>query len=170
MNISDKVRNCNACPMRSNLPECCTPVPGIGNGHKLMMIAESVNETDVMVGEPFMCKNGQLLYRIIKDSDIPLDDVYLTNLVKCNGKVTKKVITKCGNWLKEEIGEIQPEYIILFGKKVAEYFSLDYEDSLFKLQGKYYTCPSLHTLLMGSNKNLIQTRKGLKEIYGLCKK
>lgn len=168
MNISDKVRNCKQCVLRNNLPDCCNPVPGIGSGNKLMFIAESVNETDVMVGEPFMCKNGQLLYKIIKDCEIDLNDIYLTNLIKCNGKITSKITKICGQWIDEEIKTINPQYKILFGQKAANYFNLDYNQSLFHLVDNFYTCPSLHKLLMGSNANLIKTKKGIKELYGLC--
>lgn len=58
-----------------------------------------------------------------------LDDVYVTNLVKCNPKDEKgnnrtpsaEEIENCAPHFQKEIDEINPKIVVLFGKVVSEY-------------------------------------------------
>jgi len=81
-----------------------------------MVPADEENEQ----GIPFVGRAGKLLDEILKDADLSLNDVYITNLVKCYlaaGKPLKQDwIDHCLPYLVSQIMLIKPKAIITLGK------------------------------------------------------
>ena len=79
-------------------------------------------------------KHSINLAKLLKDSDIQIQDVYITSLVKCLPNspgskhemiLKKEYINACQIYLQEEISTVEPELIILLGEKVFSYFFPD---------------------------------------------
>jgi len=71
--------------------------------------------------------SGKILRRIFNDFNINLDDIFVTNILKCNtpsdGKFEIKDVKNCvNNFLKKEIELVNPKKIILLGAKARTYF------------------------------------------------
>ena len=115
-----KLSECNKCQLcekRANV------VPGIGTGNSgIMLIGEAPGRDENLNGIPIIGQAGQLLRRVI-----PLfypgkiEDVYITNTVKCwpgegNPTPTRDQMLACAAWLDLEIKQIKPSVIVPLGQ------------------------------------------------------
>jgi uracil-DNA glycosylase family 4 len=97
------------------------PVFAKGNPQASVMICGMVpaNEEN-KVGLPFVGRAGQLLDKILADVNWSLDDVYITNLVKCylaaGQPLQQTWIDACLPYLLVQIHLIKPKIIITLGK------------------------------------------------------
>lgn len=123
MNI---LKTCNKCSWM-----CTTRtqvVTGIGpTDAQLMLIGEAPGENEDLLGEPFMGRAGDLLNKILKETGIDRNKIYITNTVKCrptekkgkrlaNRAPTQEEIDNCKSWLWKEIKLIKPRLIVTLGK------------------------------------------------------
>lgn len=102
-------------------------VPGEGpDDARVMLIGEGPGEEENRLGRPFIGKSGELLDRLLLQSGLNRDDIYVTNLVKYhvpgNADPTAEDINRDGNELAIEIEAIQPDYIGLLGHHAARIF------------------------------------------------
>ena len=96
--------------------------PGIGDPHaEIMLVAEALDETEELLGEPMVGRSGQRLNALI-DTTFGLErsDVWITNVVKHrppdNRDPTKKEINDCIEYLWQEIQQVQPRIIVTLGR------------------------------------------------------
>jgi uracil-DNA glycosylase family 4 len=100
------------------------PVFDKGNPQSKVMICGMVPaDEENKAGLPFVGRAGQLLDRILSEIDWSLDDVYITNLVKCYLKAGLSLeqdwIDNCLPYLISQIGILQPKVIVALGKDAA---------------------------------------------------
>jgi uracil-DNA glycosylase family 4 len=112
---------CTACSLHSGR---INPVFAKGNPKAKIMICGMVPADDENnVGLPFVGRAGQLLDKILADLNWTLEDVYITNLVKCYLRaglpLHSEWIDSCLPYLITQIGQIEPEYIITLGKDAS---------------------------------------------------
>lgn len=107
----------------------CSPCPYYKRGYvqgygdpnaKLMFIGEAPGmDESFRSHQPFTGPAGLELDRFLHDIGISRDDIYLTNVVKCNppGNEDPKqeVIDRCVHYLNREVGMIHPEVIVTLG-------------------------------------------------------
>lgn len=107
--------NCTLCPLHKTTDNVCV----LGSGDKpsdIMIIGEQPrrDSEDVFEG-----RRGSLLAETLEEVGIDLDDVYVTNAVRCtppdNRTPKKKEIEACRKWLKYEIARVKPKYVLLLG-------------------------------------------------------
>ena len=109
---------CGLCETRTNV------VAGKGSSKaKLMLVGEAPGADEDLLGEPFVGRCGDLLTKMLSDSGIDREDVYITNTVKCrpidgkkNRPPKKEEIQSCKAWLWKEMQELSPKVIVTFGK------------------------------------------------------
>ena len=82
---------------------------------------------DGVTEHAFRQGSGKILKKIFMDLDIDINNIFITNIVKCNtpadGKLEKDDIRTCvNNFLKNEIDLIKPKKIILLGNKATQSF------------------------------------------------
>jgi len=115
--------NCIECGLHLR---CCSPfMDGVWQcsapetvERPILLVGESPGENEDWEGEPFIGEAGKLLRRICKEVRLPLDRCRITNAVRCrplDNKTQVSHIKLCRTFLHEEIEQIRPCAILLFG-------------------------------------------------------
>lgn len=113
---------CNKCSLPGN-----RIVWGYGNyKNRVIFIGEAPGAEEDKLGKPFVGRSGKLLTKMLNDSGIRRELVYITNVVKCrpekNRTPTEDEIKLCSRFLKYEIQNIKPEVIVTLGSTSTSYF------------------------------------------------
>lgn len=118
------------------------PVFAKGNPSARLMICGMIPGPDEnKVGSPFVGRAGQLLDKILGTVIITLDDVYITNLVKCwlrPGLVPDSIcIANCLPYIVAQITIIQPRVIVTLGQLASvNLVSLPPKTSMSSMRGR----------------------------------
>ncbi len=105
--IAEKVRKCTRCPLWKHRLQA---LPGEGKTNaQYIFIIESPDEIADRKGTLWDGKEGKQLSQILVSKKIPLDQVFLTSLVKCSSKgspVDINEIEECNLYLTEQIASL----------------------------------------------------------------
>ena len=108
---------CQACGLRRG----CTQVV-ISRGQpqsRVMLVGEGPGANEDRLGQPFVGAAGQLLDKILTAAELPAEDVYITNVIKCRppgNRLPKSDETKsCLPWLVRQIELISPSMLVCLG-------------------------------------------------------
>lgn len=122
---------CNKCSLSRNRKNI---VNGRGNKKtKVIIVGISPTSEQDEMGSPIAGKYGLLLTRELKNAGIDINDIYVTNIVKCRQSFgvypKKKHVDSCIGFLKDEIREIRPMIVAPLGmyatKILFETFGMD---------------------------------------------
>lgn len=113
--------SCQKCSLgqtRTNL------VFGTGNENAvLMFVGEAPGESEDLSGTPFVGRAGKLLDKYLELVDIPREDVYITNILKCrppkNRDPEEGEQDHCIDYLREQVKIIRPKMIVCLGRIAA---------------------------------------------------
>ena len=128
--------SCSLSKTRTNV------VVGKGNEKaKLVIIGEGPGEQEDKSGLPFVGRAGKMLDTALAAVNIdPLEDCYITNIVKCrppnNRKPTASESNACMPWLNKQIELLSPKIIVLAGSTATESF-LGVKEPISKIRGKW---------------------------------
>ena len=119
--LQDAAASCTRCELHKGRNK---PVFAKGNSKSKIMVCGMVPAGDEnKVGLPFVGRAGQLLDTILAELGWTLDDVYVTNLVKCylaaGLPLKSNWIDSCLPYLIAQIGAIKPKVIITLGKDAS---------------------------------------------------
>lgn len=123
--IGEQVLDCRKCELRLS---ATAPVPGLGTKNaKYMIIGEAPGKDEDLRGVPFVGSAGRKLNQLMELAGIDENLCYITNVVKCrppkNATPKKKMLKVCLPFLKQEIEEVKPEYIITLGATPLSLFT-----------------------------------------------
>lgn len=130
----------------------CNNVYGEGDPcARLMVVGEGPGETEDRLGRPFVGRAGQLLDQMLAAIDLPREDVYICNTVKCRptlddgGKLRNRApepleMANCRPYLDEQIDIIAPTVILALGAPAAKSF-LGPKFQITKGRGSWYEGP-----------------------------
>jgi uracil-DNA glycosylase len=118
----------------------------------LMVVGEGPGETEDKLGRPFVGRAGELLDKMLLSIDLPREDVYICNTVKCrptldtghriaNRAPTPEEMRNCRPYLDEQIEVIRPRVILALGAPAAKSFMGD-KFSITKQRGQWFEGPS----------------------------
>ncbi len=131
-----KCTSCNLSETRKNV------VVGKGNeSAQVVIIGEGPGEQEDITGLPFVGRAGKMLDTALSSVDIdPLEDCYITNIVKCrppnNRKPSAVESEACMPWLNEQINLLKPKIIILAGSTAVQSF-LGIDEPISKIRGQW---------------------------------
>lgn len=113
--ICSSCRNCPLGETRTNL------VFGVGNPDaRLMFVGEAPGEQEDLTGIPFVGRAGQLLDKFLCAVDIPREDVYIANILKCRPPKNRDPLPAeedaCMGYLREQVRAIRPKVIVCLGR------------------------------------------------------
>ena len=116
----------------------------VGKGNEkanLVIIGEGPGEQEDKSGLPFVGRAGKMLDSALAAVNIdPLEDCYITNIVKCrppnNRKPTSSESDACMPWLNKQIELLSPKIIVLAGSTATESF-LGVKEPISKIRGKW---------------------------------
>lgn len=121
-----------------------SPVFAKGNPVAEIMICGMVPaDEENKIGLPFVGRAGKLLDKILMDVSLTMDDVYITNLVKCylaaGLPLKSDWIDSCLPYLIVQIDIISPKVILTLGKDASiTLLGLDPKTSLGSVVGKVF--------------------------------
>ena len=117
-------------------------VVGKGNeSAQVVIIGEGPGEQEDITGLPFVGRAGKMLDTALSSVDIdPLEDCYITNIVKCrppnNRKPSAVESEACMPWLNEQVNLLKPKIIILAGSTAVQSF-LGINEPISKIRGQW---------------------------------
>ena len=120
------------------------PVFAKGNTKAGIMICGMVPaDEENKVGIPFVGRAGQLLDKILLASGLTLDDVYITNLVKCylpaGQPLQQEWIDACFSYIMLQIDLIKPKVMLTLGKDSSiSLLGLESKTPLSKVRGAVF--------------------------------
>lgn len=137
--LAQKAAHCGRCALAAGRQRV---VFGEGNPQaSLLFVGEGPGEVEDETGRPFVGSAGQLLTQILSSVDIPREDVYITNIVKCrppeNRVPTRPEMEACWDWLAAQIALIRPRIIVALGNTPTHWF-LGTSDGITQLRGRFH--------------------------------
>ena len=142
MCIRDRHKECRKCKSRELSKTRNNVVVAKGNSKaKILIIGEGPGEQEDITGFPFVGRAGKMLDSALMSVEIdPLEDCYITNIVKCrppqNRKPHSNEINSCMPWLTKQINLLNPKIIILAGSTSVEAF-LEIKKPISKIRGEW---------------------------------
>jgi len=140
--VSDRRKNCpEGCPRyNEDLGHPCLFGTGPRSA-KIMLVGENTGKNEDKKGIPFIGKSGELLNKILKQTGLNRDDIYITNAVKCftnqeETKPTTKELNFCKKYLWAEIKKVQPIVIGALGATAMSI--LTYKSNISKYKNNVY--------------------------------
>ncbi len=131
------------------IPKICTgctfynnnKVWGYGNRkNKIIFVGEAPGAEEDRQCTPFVGRSGQLLSSMMKQSGLPRELFYITNILKCrpenNRTPSVGEIRRCSFFLKYELLNIKPLLIIPLGSTSTSFF-LDYKGEYSSVVNKF---------------------------------
>ncbi len=110
--------SCQKCPLASTRTNT---VFGTGNPNALLMfVGEAPGESEDLSGVPFVGSAGKLLDKYLEYVDIPREDVYIANILKCrppkNRDPEEAEQDQCMDYLRQQVKLIRPKMIVCLGR------------------------------------------------------
>jgi len=158
-----------------------TIVFGEGNEKaSLMLIGEAPGYEEDVQGSPFVGKAGQLLTKILQSINLPREEVYITNIIKCrppqNRNPEPDEIRSCNPFLVKQIAVVQPQIICALGSFSAQTL-LQTDIKITALRGKLHdlegiqVIPTYHpAFLLRNPERKREVWKDMKKIADLIRK
>lgn len=119
---------CELCKSRKNV------LFGVGSiSSDIVFILDEPSSFEDEIGSYYVGKTGELLQKMIESVlNISVNEVYLTNIVKCktsNNVIKNQEADNCLSYLYKQIDLIKPKLIVLLGDQSYKYFMNDGDES-----------------------------------------
>jgi len=120
--VDSKIQHCEQCQLHKTRKQAVT---GRGNqSAELMFILLSPSTDDDKAGVLCSGEAEVLLTKMLAAINIPINDVYLSSLLKCsvplNHTVSRKEIQVCNNYLKQQIQLVKPKLLVVLGETAIQ--------------------------------------------------
>jgi len=106
---------CRLCLSRKNVVVARGPTSAL-----LMLVGEAPGEFEDKQGRPFVGPSGVLLDRLLLRAEIPINDIYVCNAVKCrppaNRDPSPDELQSCRSWLQQQVRLVRPRMILTSGR------------------------------------------------------
>ena len=90
----------------------------------LLFVGEAPGEQEDLTGTPFVGRAGQLLNKFLDAVNIPREDVYIANILKCRPPQNRDPLpaeeAACMDFLREQVRLLQPKLIVCLGRISAQ--------------------------------------------------
>jgi DNA polymerase len=147
--LDERIRRCRSCSLGSKRLQA---VPGEGPPRTpIMVVGEGPGEEEDRTGRPFVGPAGELLTKMLLAIDLPREQVFIGNVVKCrppgNRNPVPEELQACLPFLKEQVQIIRPRLLVALGGVAARTLSGS-ERKISELRGKSFAfegCPVIPT-------------------------
>jgi uracil-DNA glycosylase len=158
--LEEIVSRCTNCHLHETRTQT---VFGAGNPNaEVMIVGEAPGAEEDRQGVPFVGRSGQLLTKMLAAIDLPREDVFICNTLKCRPPGNKtpgpQEIAACLPYLTLQIEMIAPRIILPLGGPAAKTV-LDTKEGITKLRGRIIPrhgarcVPSFHPAYLLRNPN-----------------
>jgi DNA polymerase len=118
----------------------------------LMVVGEGPGETEDKLGRPFVGRAGELLDKMLGAIDLPREDVFICNTVKCrptlvdgtklrNRAPDPQEMKNCRPYLDLQIDIVRPRVILALGAPAAKSF-MGEKFSITRQRGQWFDGPN----------------------------
>ena len=141
-----ELQNCKLCELYKTRLNAL-----VGEGDinaNIMLIAQAPGELEDKANKMFIGPSGKMLDKLLQHAQISRDEIYMTNLIKCNlpqnRRPKQREIKTCSKYLDMEIAETNPKILVPLGYYATKYLFEKYSLSEFtkkefpKLIGKIF--------------------------------
>ena len=116
--LFEDASTCTACELCETRTNC---VFGAGNREAdVLFVGEAPGDNEDKTGIPFVGRAGQLLNTYLATVDIPRENVYIANILKCRPPMNRDPFPEeedaCIGYLREQVRLIQPKIIVCLGR------------------------------------------------------
>ncbi|MFQ5879936.1 MAG: uracil-DNA glycosylase [Dehalococcoidia bacterium] len=135
--LAQLIRSCPRCDLCHSRAHA---VPGEGpDKAEAMFIGEAPGFYEDQQGRPFVGAAGKFLEQLLALAELPRQDVYITNIIKCrppdNRDPLPKEIEACRPWLEQQLAVIQPKVVVTLGRySLAHFFP---SEPISKIHGQH---------------------------------
>jgi uracil-DNA glycosylase family 4 len=169
--VRKELGDCKRCKLHQTRR---TIVFGEGNEKSsLMFIGEGPGYDEDVQGRPFVGRAGQLLTKIIQSINLPREEVYITNIIKCrppqNRNPEPDEIQSCHPFLMKQIRVIQPKIICALGTFSAQTL-LKTDTKITALRGKFYDLEGIKVMPTYHPAFLLRNPERKREVWEDMKK
>ncbi|WP_304507324.1 uracil-DNA glycosylase [Anaerotignum sp.] len=135
-------KKCRLWELRNNV------VIGKGNPKAdIMFVGEGPGQQEDLQGEPFIGPAGQLLDKMLASVGLSLENVYITNIVKCRPPGNRDPYDDekeaCLNYLRYQLKLLEPKIIVCLGR-VAATTIIDPNFRITRQRGTWYSKKGYH--------------------------
>ena len=127
---------------------------GTGNREAaLLFVGEAPGEQEDLSGVPFVGRAGQLLDKFLEAVEIPREQVYIANILKCRPPQNRDPLPEeedaCIDYLREQVRLIRPRVIVCLGRVSAKRlikpdFAITKEHGEWVKKGDYWMTAVYH--------------------------
>jgi uracil-DNA glycosylase len=169
--VRKELGDCKRCKLHRGRK---TIVFGEGNEKAtLMLIGEGPGYDEDVQGRPFVGKAGQLLTKILQSINLPREEVYIANIIKCrppqNRNPETDEIQSCHPFLMKQIRVIQPKIICALGTFSAQTL-LKTETKITALHGKLFDLEGIKVIPTYHPAFLLRNPERKREVWEDMKK
>lgn len=137
--LAAEVRACTLCGLHRTRTQT---VFGVGRRDaRLFVIGEAPGADEDRQGEPFVGRAGQLLNAMLRAIDLPRDEVYIANILKCrppnNRDPEPAESTSCTPYLSRQIALVEPRALLAVGRISAQWL-LQTDAPIGRLRGRVF--------------------------------
>ncbi|MFO1434986.1 MAG: uracil-DNA glycosylase [Gammaproteobacteria bacterium] len=134
------VSSCKRCPLHQTRTQT---VFGVGNRNaEWMVIGEAPGADEDRQGEPFVGRAGRLLNSMLLAIDLPREQVYIANILKCrppgNRDPKPEEESACRDYLERQIRLVKPKIILAVGRIAAQNL-MKVDTPIGKMRGRKYS-------------------------------
>src|SRR6185295_16966158 len=120
--VAQLIAVCEKCGLCSGRTKT---VPGEGLATaRLVVVGEGPGKTEDETGRPFVGRAGELLTKILAAIDLPREQVFICNIVKCRPPENRQPqfdeIAECVPYLYRQIELVRPRIILAMGGTAAQ--------------------------------------------------
>ncbi len=147
--LKTRVANCKQCELHQGRKQT---VFGSGDADAdWMIIGEAPGAEEDRQGEPFVGRAGQLLNSMLFAVGLKREQVFIANILKCrppdNRDPKAEEVQQCEDYLRQQIGHIQPKIILALGRIAAQNL-LKTDTAIGKMRGQPYVYPDTNIPLI----------------------
>ena len=169
--VRKELGDCKRCKLHRGRK---TIVFGEGNEKAtLMLIGEGPGYDEDVQGRPFVGRAGQLLTKILQSINLPREEVYIANIIKCrppqNRNPEPDEIQSCHPFLMKQIQVIQPKIICALGAFSAQTL-LKTDVKITALRGKFYDLEGIKVIPTYHPAFLLRNPERKREVWEDMKK
>lgn len=147
--VAAKAVRCTACVLAETRTKV---VFGSGSARAgIVIIGEAPGANEDAQGLPFVGRSGQLLDRLLAETGIVRDDVYICNVVKCrppqNRDPRPEEVVTCAPFLRAQVETLRPRVLCALGLHATRWL-LPGKEPMAKLRGQtleYRGIPTIAT-------------------------
>lgn len=120
---------------------------------RIMFVGEGPGGDEDRLGLPFVGRAGQLLDKILAAAELPPEDIYICNVVKCrppgNRLPEAAEVAACKPYLREQIRIVQPWIIVCLGALAGQTLlepglKITRDRGSWRRKGAFWLLPTFH--------------------------